>query len=81
MLILGLFDIIFVEQTHICSVRIDQEAINMALPARQEYEAERRNNQSDVRNMVLQAVEQVKQGKTKDFNEVCDRLEKKYTRV
>jgi len=53
----------------------------MALPARQEYEAERRNNQSDVRNMVLQAVEQVKQGKTKDFNEVCDRLEKKYTRV
>lgn len=53
----------------------------MALPARQEYEDERRSNQNDVRNMVLQAVEQVKQGKTKDFNEVCDSLEKKYTRA
>jgi len=58
---------------------LDQEAINMALPARQEYEDERRNNQNDVRNMVLQAVEQVKQGKQKDFNKVCDRLERKYT--
>jgi hypothetical protein len=28
--------------------------------------------------MVLAGLEQVKKGNTKDFNEVCDRLEKKY---
>jgi hypothetical protein len=33
----------------------------------------------EVRNMVLAGLEQVKKGNTKDFNEVCDRLEKKYS--
>jgi hypothetical protein len=33
----------------------------------------------EVRNMVLAGLEQVKEGNTKDFNEVCDRLEKKYS--
>jgi len=28
--------------------------------------------------MVLEGLEQVRKGKTKDFNEVCDRLENKY---
>lgn len=28
--------------------------------------------------MVLAGLENIKEGKTKDFNEVCDRLEKKY---
>ena len=28
--------------------------------------------------MVLAGFENIKEGKTKDFNEVCDRLEKKY---
>ena len=34
--------------------------------------------QKEVRNMVLEGLDQIKAGKTKDFNEVCDRLEKKY---
>lgn len=34
--------------------------------------------QEEVRSMVLAGLEQVKAGNTKDFNEVCDRLEKKY---
>ena len=34
--------------------------------------------QEEVRSMVLVGLEQVKAGNTKDFNEVCDRLEKKY---
>ena len=32
----------------------------------------------EVRGLVLAGLEQVKEGKTKDYNEVCDRLEKKY---
>lgn len=51
----------------------------MAMTAKQEYEVERKNNQSDIRQMVVQAINQVNQGKTKDLCEVCDRLEKKYT--
>lgn len=31
--------------------------------------------------MVLAGLENIKEGKTKDFNEVCDRLEKKYRNV
>ena len=34
--------------------------------------------QKEVRNLVLAGLENIKEGKTKDFNEVCDRLEKKY---
>ncbi len=34
--------------------------------------------QAEVRTMVLSGVKQVEEGQTKDFNEVCDRLEKKY---
>ena len=30
------------------------------------------------RSMVLEGVEQIKQGKTHNFDEVCTRLEKKY---
>lgn len=51
----------------------------MAMTARQEYEAERKNDDLNIREMVTQAVSQVSQGRTKDFNEVCERLEKKYT--
>lgn len=35
--------------------------------------------QREVRNFVMAGLEQIKAGKTKDFNTVCDRLEKKYT--
>lgn len=31
-----------------------------------------------VRDLVRQGVEQANQGKTKDFNTVCERLERKY---
>ena len=32
----------------------------------------------NVRNMVIAGFEQIQSNNTKDFNEVCDRLEKKY---
>lgn len=35
--------------------------------------------QIEVRQSVMDGLRQVKEGKTKDFNTVCDRLEKKYT--
>lgn len=35
--------------------------------------------QEEVRNLVVAGLEQIKAGKTKDFNAVCDRLEKRYT--
>ncbi len=53
----------------------------MAMTERQEYERENDDNQKAVRNMVFQAIEQVKEGRTKDYNEVLERLEKKYTRT
>lgn len=53
--------------------------IYMAITARQEYETDQKNNQLNVRNLVLQAIEQASTGNVKDFNEVCERLEKKYT--
>ncbi len=34
--------------------------------------------QQKVHNLVMAGLEQIKEGKTKDFNAVCDRLEKKY---
>ena len=34
--------------------------------------------QSEVRKLVLDGLRQAKEGKTKDFNTVCDRLKKKY---
>ena len=50
----------------------------MAVAVREDYEVALEEQQLEVRNMVLAGLEQVKAGKTKDFNEVCDRLEKKY---
>ena len=32
----------------------------------------------EVRNFVLDGLEQIKEGKTQNFDSVCDRLEKKY---
>lgn len=51
----------------------------MAMITGQEYEAEKQNNDLDIREMVMQAMNQVCEGKTKSFDEVCQRLEKKYT--
>ena len=35
--------------------------------------------QTEVRELVLEGLRQAKEGKTKDIDDVCDRLEKKYT--
>jgi len=40
---------------------------------------ESEEQQEAVRDLVVAGLEQVKKGKTKDFNAVCDRLEKRYT--
>ncbi len=36
-------------------------------------------NQHDIQILVMDGLEQIKHGKTKCFDEVCDRLEKKYS--
>ncbi len=40
---------------------------------------ESEKQQEAVRNLVVAGLEQIKLGKTKEFNSVCDRLEKRYT--
>lgn len=50
----------------------------MTVAVKNEYQAVLDEQRSEVRDMVLDGLEQVKNGKTKDFNRVCDRLEKKY---
>ncbi len=50
----------------------------MALAIKDEYKATIEQQQSEVRKMVLEGMDQIQKGNTKDFNEVCDRLEKKY---
>ncbi len=36
------------------------------------------NEQMDIRGLVMAGLQQVTEGKVKDFDAVCDRLEKKY---
>lgn len=50
----------------------------MAVAVRADCKAVMDEQRLEVRKMVLSGLEQIKEGKTKDFNEVCDRLEKKY---
>lgn len=38
-----------------------------------------KQQQSAVRQLVMDGLQQVREGKTKNFEAVCDRLEKKYT--
>lgn len=45
----------------------------------QEYVVAIEEAQKDTRQLVLDGLKQVREGKTKDFNDVCDGLEKKYT--
>ena len=53
--------------------------ISMAVAVKEDYERALDKHQKEVRNLVMAGLEQIKEGKTKDFNVVCDRLEKKYT--
>lgn len=50
----------------------------MAVEAKNDYQKALEEQKIEVRNLVLAGLEQIKEGKTKDFNSVCDRLEKKY---
>ena len=49
----------------------------MAVAVKDNYNVALEEQQKEVRNLVLAGLENTKEGKTKDFNEVCDRLEKK----
>ena len=50
----------------------------MAVAVKNNYDIALNEQHTEVRNIVLAGLENIKEGKTKDFNEVCDRLEKKY---
>ena len=50
----------------------------MALAMNNQYNAVLEEQQKGVREMVLAGLGQIQEGRTKDLNEVCDRLEKKY---
>lgn len=53
----------------------------MAVAVKDNYDIELEEQQKEVRNMVLAGLENIKEVKTKDFNEVCYRLEKKYRNI
>ena len=50
----------------------------MAVAVKNNYDIALKEQQKEVRNMVLAGLENIKEGKTIGLNEVCDRLEKKY---
>ena len=51
----------------------------MEATVRKNYAENLQQQQIEVRQLVMDGLKQAKEGKTKDFNAVCDRLEKKYT--
>ena len=50
----------------------------MAVALKEDYQRALDEQKKEVRELVIAGLEQIKEGKTKDFNTVCDRLEKKY---
>ena len=50
----------------------------MAVALNEDYQKALEEQKKEVRELVIAGLEQVKEWKTKDFNTVCDRLEKKY---
>ena len=50
----------------------------MAVALKEDYQRALNEQKKEVRELVMAGLEQIKEGKTKDFNTVCDRLEKKY---
>lgn len=50
----------------------------MALALKEDYQRALKEQKKEVRELVMAGLEQIKEGRTKDFNTVCDRLEKKY---
>lgn len=50
----------------------------MAIALKEEYLRALSEHEKEVRHIVMAGMEQIKEGNTKDFNAVCDRLEKKF---
>ena len=50
----------------------------MAVALKEDYQRALNEQKKEVQELVMAGLEQIKEGKTKDFNTVCDRLEKKY---
>ncbi len=50
----------------------------MAVVLKKDYQKALDEQKEEVRGLVMDGLERIKEGKTKDFNTVCDRLEKKY---
>lgn len=50
----------------------------MAVVLKEDYQRALDGQKKEVRELVMAGLEQIKEGKKKDFNAVCDRLEKKY---
>ena len=50
----------------------------MAVAVTKDYQKTLEQQKVEIRNLVVAGLEQIKEGKIKDFNAVCDRLEKKY---
>ncbi|MCI9127886.1 MAG: hypothetical protein HFG28_12015 [Eubacterium sp.] len=50
----------------------------MAVALKEDYQKALDEQKQEVRELVMAGLQQIKEGKTKDFNTVCDRLEKKY---
>jgi hypothetical protein len=56
-----------------------KEINRMEVAAKKIYAETLEQQQIEVRQSVIDGLRQTREGKTKDFNTVCDRLEKKYT--
>lgn len=50
----------------------------MMTAVKKDYQQALTDQKKEVRDLVMAGLEQIKEGKTKDFHTVCDRLEKKY---
>ena len=50
----------------------------MTVSVKADYQRALNEQKKEVRGLVMAGIEQIKEGKTSDFNAVCDRLEKKY---
>ncbi len=50
----------------------------MSVAVKEDYQRALDEQKKEVRDLVMAGLEQIKEGQTKDFNTVFDRLEKKY---
>ena len=58
---------------------VKTERVNfMAVALKEDYQRALDEQKKEVLKLVMAGLEQIKEGKTKDFHTVCDRLEKKY---